>query len=99
MQAHFLKYGDANPYNPSMISNIYLNIISITSGQPGLVLRKVKGKMKTSPRTPTQDDELGAVINNGDINLDDESSTPKLKVVRGPPEGHNSDCNNSEGKF
>ena len=55
--------------------------------------------MKTSPRTPTQDDELGAVNNNDDINLDDESSTPKLKVVRGPPEGHNSDCNNSEGKM
>ncbi len=54
--------------------------------------------MKTSPRTPTRDGELGG-YNDEEINLEYESSTPKLKVVRGPPEGHNSDCKNSEGNL
>ena len=54
--------------------------------------------MKTSPRTPTRDGELDG-YNDEEINLEYESSTPKLKVVRGPPEGHNSDCKNSEGKL
>ena len=63
--------------------------LQFVKGQPGLVLRKVKGKMKTSPRTPI----ASTPANYNDVSMKDsineDSSTPRLKVVQ---EHHNSDC-------